>query len=323
MRVLVAGAGGVMGQRVTPLLRRRGYEVAALTRSEDRRQILERMDLTVFTADALSTASVMQVFETFRPDTVVNQLTSIPEHIDLRQYDRQMECTNRLRTEGTDNLIAGAQRVGTRRFITQSFAGPSYAHVGDRAKSEEDPFDSTPPKQLRRSLDALRHLESVVTASFPQDGVILRYGWFYGPGTSIARNGAMAEAAKKRMLPIIAGGTGVWSFIHVDDAAAATVAAVDAPTGVYNIADDEPALVHDWICLLAKITRAKPPLEIPAWIARWLIGDHGVAIVRDNRGILNQKAKRIFDWTLKYPSWRDGFAAEFGADSMNSVTVAR
>jgi nucleoside-diphosphate-sugar epimerase len=283
---------------------------------------LEQTGVTVFIADALSEASVMQVFETFQPDIVVNQLTSIPERIDLRKYDRQMEGTNRLRTEGVDNLIAAAKQAGVRRFVTQSFAGLLYAPTGDKVKSEDSPFDSTPPAQLRRSLDALRYLESAVTANFPQDGVVLRYGWFYGPGTSFERNGPMAEAARRRMLPIVAGGTGVWSFIHVDDAAAATIAAIVAPGGVYNIADDEPALVRDWIGLLVKTIGAKPPLEVPAWMARCLIGEHGVRMMRDNRGILNRKARESFDWTLSYPSWRDGFEVEFGSGTMNPVAVA-
>lgn len=317
MRVLVAGAGGVIGQRLVPLLQSRGYEVAALTRSEGKRRVLETMGATVFVADALQVASVMQAVESYKPEIVVNQLTAIPERLDLRKYDQQMEPTARLRSEGVDNLIAAAKRAGVRRFISESFAGLTYPHTGDRVKAEDSPLDPDPPQPLRRTLDALRHLESAVTANFPRDGVVLRYGCFYGAGTAIARDGVMVEAVKKRMLPIVAGGTGVWSFLHADDAAAATVAALDAPAGVYNIADDEPATTREWITFLAQILGAKSPREVPGWIARWVIGEHGVGMMRDNRGLLNKKAKQSFGWMPRYPSWRDGFQAELGAGNQN------
>ena len=311
MRVLVAGAGGAVGQPLIPLLTRAGYTVGALLRSESKRDALLAMGATPFFADALDRSAVQAIVETFRPDAIINQLTAIPQVIDLAHYDRTFALTNRLRTEGTDNLIAAAKRVNVNRFVAQGFAGSLYARTGSRVKTEEDPFDPDPPPQLRATLAALRYLESSVLDSFPEGGIVLRYGWFYGPRTSLAKNGTMAQAARKRMLPIVAGGTGLWSFLHVQDAASAALAALAGRAGIYNIAGDEPAPVRDWISMLADLAGAKPPFHVPAWIARMLIGDHGVAMMRDIRGISSEKAKRELGWLARYPNWRDGFAGEF------------
>lgn len=227
MRVLVAGAGGAVGRQLVPLLTRAGHSVGALLRSESKRDALLAMGATPFFADALDSSAVQAIVERFRPDAIINQLTAIPQVIDLAHYDRTFAMTNRLRTEGTDNLIAAAKKVDVRRFIAQGFAGSTYARTGSGVKTEEDPFDPDPPAQFRATFAALRHLETSVLSSFPEGGVVLRYGWFYGPRTSLAKNGMMAQAARKRRLPIVAGGTGLWSFLHVEDAASAAVAALE------------------------------------------------------------------------------------------------
>ena len=311
MRVLVAGAGGAVGQQLIPLLTRARHAVGGLLRSESKRDALLAMGATPFFADALDPSAVQAIVQTFRPDAIINQLTAIPQVIDLAHFDRDFALTDRLRTEGTDNLIAAAKKVNVTRFVAQGFAGSPYARTGGGVKTEEDPFDPDPPKQFRNTFAALRHLESSVLGSFPEGGVVLRYGWFYGPRTSLSKDGPMVQAVRKRMLPIVAGGTGLWSFLHIEDAASATLAALEGKAGIYNIADDEPALVRDWISMLAELVGAKPPFHVPAWIARMLIGDHGVAMMRDNRGISNGKAKRELGWSARYPNWRDGFASEF------------
>jgi 2-alkyl-3-oxoalkanoate reductase len=311
MRVLVAGAGGAVGQQLIPLLTRAGHAVGALLRSESKRDALMAMGATPFVADALDPSAVQAIVQTFRPDAIINQLTAIPQVIDLAHFDRDFALTNRLRTEGTDNLIAAAKKVNITRFVAQGFAGSPYAQTGSGVKTEEDPFDPDPPAQFRATFAALRHLESSVLGSFPEGGVVLRYGWFYGPRTSLSKDGPTVQAVRKRMIPIVAGGTGLWSFLHIEDAASAALAALEGKAGIYNIADDEPALVRDWISLLAELVGAKPPFHVPASIARMLIGDHGVAMMRDNRGISNAKAKRELGWSARYPKWRDGFASEF------------
>jgi nucleoside-diphosphate-sugar epimerase len=310
MKVFVAGAGGVVGQRLVPALIRAGHTVGALTRTEGKRQLLAQAGATVFIADALDAGAVRDAVEAFRPEAIVNQLTAIPQQIDLRHFDRDFALTNRLRIEGTDNLIAAGEKVGAVKFISQSYAGWPYARTGNWVKEEADPLDTDPPRKFRSTLEAIKHLESAVLSKFSRGGVVLRYGSFYGPGTALSKGGAVFEAVKKRKLPIVAGGTGVWSFVHIDDAASATVAALGGRPGIYNVVDDQPAPVNTWILFLAEVLRAKTPRHIPGWVARPLIGEHGVAMMRDTRGASNEKARRELDWRPAYPSWRDGFWKE-------------
>jgi nucleoside-diphosphate-sugar epimerase len=232
----------------------------------------------------------------------------------MRYFDRDFALTNRLRSEGTDHLLAAAQASGARRFVAQSFAGWPYARAGATVKSEEDPLDPDPPAAFRRTLAAIRHLEDAVLGAHGVDGVVLRYGAFYGPGTSLGEGGAHLETVRRRRFPIVGSGAGVWSFVHIDDAAAATAAAVErgAP-GVYNVVDDEPAPVAEWLPALAAAHGAKPPLHVPAFVGRLVAGAHTVALMTEIRGASNAKARRELGWQPRYPSWREGFAAPTGA----------
>ncbi|HEV7910950.1 MAG TPA: NAD(P)-dependent oxidoreductase [Methylocella sp.] len=314
MKIFVAGATGVVGRRLVLLLTAAGHEVAGLTRSPAKAGLLRRIGVTPIIADALDRAAVMEVVHRQKPEIVVHELTSIKK-IDLRNFDRGFAATNRLRTAGTDNLLAAARAAGARRFITQSFAGWPYARAGGPIKTEEDPLDPEPPAAFRRTLEAIRYLESAIIGESSLEGLVLRYGSFYGPGTAISKDGWMVNDVRERRIPIVGGGGGVWSFTHVDDAARFTRAAVErgAP-GVYNIVDDDPARVSQWLPALAEALGAKPPRRIPAWIARFVIGD-AVVFMTDVRGASNAKAKRAFGLNLIWPSWRDGFKRGLGDPS--------
>jgi nucleoside-diphosphate-sugar epimerase len=314
MKIFVAGATGTVGRRLVLLLTAAGHEVAGLTRSPAKAGLLRRIGATPVIADALDRAAVMEVVHRQKPEIVVHELTSIKK-IDLRNFDRGFAATNRLRTAGTDNLLAAARAAGARRFITQSFAGWPYARAGGPIKTEEDPLDPEPPAAFRRTFEAIRSLESAIIGEPSLEGLVLRYGSFYGPGTAIGHDGWMVNDVRKRRIPIVGGGGGVWSFTHVDDAARFTRAAVErgAP-GVYNIVDDDPARVSQWLPALAEALGAKPPRMIPAWIARFVIGD-AVVFMTDVRGASNAKAKRAFGLNLIWPSWRDGFKRGLGDPS--------
>lgn len=313
MKIFVAGATGAVGRRLVLLLTAAGHEVAGLTRSPAKADLLRRIGATPVIADALDPSAVMDVVNREKPDVVVHELTSI-ERVDPRNFDEGFSETNRLRKEGTDYLLAAARAAGAGRFVAQSFAGWPYAREGGPVKTEEDPLDPEPPAAFRRTLEAIRYLESAVTGETSLEGLVLRYGSFYGPGTAISEQGWMVNDVRKRRIPIIGGG-GVWSFIHVDDAARFTRAAVERGVpGVYNIVDDDPARVSQWLPALAEALGAKPPRRIPAWIARFVIGD-GVVFMTDVRGASNAKAKQAFGVNLIWPSWRDGFRRGLGDPS--------
>jgi nucleoside-diphosphate-sugar epimerase len=310
MRVFLAGAGGAIGQRLIPGLIQAGHTVGALTRSEGKREMLSQLGASVFIADALNAEAVNAAIETFRPDAIVDQLTAIPQQLDFRHFDRDFALTNRLRVQGTDNLLAAGERAGVLRFVAQSFAGWPYARVGNEIKSEEDPLDSNPPTKFRDSIQAIRYLESSVLRRKHGGGIVLRYGAFYGPGTALSKGGSLVEAIGKRKVPIIADGTGIWSFVHIDDVATATLAALAGEPGIYNVVDDEPVSVETWITFVARILKAKPPFHIPAWLARPIVGQHGIALMRDARGASNKKVRRELDWKPAHPTWRQGFRDE-------------
>jgi nucleoside-diphosphate-sugar epimerase len=308
MRVFLAGATGAIGKSLVPILVRAGHSVTGTTRSAEKAGALRAAGADAAIVDALDQAAVAAAVARAKPDVIVHELTAIPPALDLRNFAKQFQLTNRLRTTGTDHLLAAAQSAGVRRFVAQSYSGWPYARIGGPVKTETDLLDPDPPSALREILKAIRYLESAVLQASGMDGLILRYGGFYGPGNAIGENGATVKQVRNRRVPIIGGGTGVWSFIHIDDAAGATAAAIErgAP-GIYNIVDDEPAPVAEWLPALARALGAKPPLRLPAWLGRLAVGEHGVVMMTDVRGASNEKAKREFGWRLKWPTWRDGF----------------
>jgi nucleoside-diphosphate-sugar epimerase len=227
----------------------------------------------------------------------------------MRNFDRAFEQTNRLRTQGTDNLLAAAREASVRRFVAQSYAGWPFARRGGPVKTEDDPLDPEPPEAMRRTLEAIRHLEDAVTGADWTEGIVLRYGGFYGPGTSMSAGGEHVEALRKRRFPIVGGGGGVWSFVHIEDAADATVAAIErGRRGIYNIVDDEPAPVAQWLPAAASAFGARPPLRVPRSLGRLLAGEPVTVMMTEVRGASNAKAKRELGWQPRHPSWREGFA---------------
>ncbi|HEU0023264.1 MAG TPA: NAD(P)-dependent oxidoreductase [Thermoleophilaceae bacterium] len=316
MRVFLAGGSGVVGERLVPALAQAGHTVVALTRSPGKIEAVRALGAEPAVADALDREALEAAVREAQPEAVIHQLTAIPDRLNVRKIARDFEFTNRLRTEGTDNLLEAARAAGARRFVAQSFAGWPYARVGGPVKDEDDPLDSDSPGQMRPILDAIRHLESAVTGAADLEGIVLRYGPFYGPGTSMAADGAIVEEIRKRRFPIVGSGGGVWSFVHVDDVASATVAALErGRPGIYNIVDDEPATVSEWLPVVAEAAGAKPPRRVPAWVGRLASGPHGVAMMTDIRGASNAKAKRELGWQPAHSSWREGFRVELGGAS--------
>jgi nucleoside-diphosphate-sugar epimerase len=244
-----------------------------------------------------------------QPEVIVHQLTALAGGINPRHLDRDFALTNRLRIEGTDHLLSAGRAVGVRRFVAQSYAGWPFARTGGPVKTEDDPLDPAPPEGLRPMLEAIRHLEDAVTGADWTDGIVLRYGGFYGPGTSMAPGGEQFEQVRKRKLPVVGDGGGVWSFIHVEDAADATVAAIEhgAP-GIYNVVDDEPAPVKVWLPAIAEALHAKPPRHVPRWVGRLAAGEAGTVMMTEIRGASNETAKRDLGWQPRHPSWRQGIA---------------
>jgi nucleoside-diphosphate-sugar epimerase len=307
MRVFVAGATGAIGQQLVPRLVAAGHEVHGMTRSESKQAMLYELGAVPALADALDPDQVAETVGRARPDVIVHQLTAIGR-LDTRHFDRAFALTNRLRTEGTDYLLSAGQAVGVRRFVAQSYFA-SYARTGAAVKSEEDPFDLSPAREMRETLAAIRHLEEAVLSARWTEGIVLRYGAFYGPGTSIAPGGEQSEMIRKRKFPLIGDGGGVWSFIHVADAAEATVAALEhGSRGVYNVVDDDPAPVAEWLPALAQALGAKKPLRVPRFVGRLLAGETGAVMMTELRGASNAKAKRELAWRPAHPSWREGFA---------------
>lgn len=316
MRIFLAGAAGAVGRRLLPMLIAAGHQVVGTTRSPKRARALEAAGAQAVELNALDRAAVLAAVTGARPDVVIHELTALAGSANLRKFDDWFADTNRLRTEGTGNLLAGARAVGARRFIAQSYAGWPSGRTGSAVKTEEDPLDSHPIAASRLSLAAIAQLESVVTEADDLAGVVLRYGNLYGPGTALGFDGELLEMVRRRRLPIVGAGTGIWSHVHVDDAAAATLLALDhgAP-GVYNIVDDEPAPVSEWLPALAEAIGAKPPRHVPVWLARPLLGEQGIVMMTATRGSANAKAKRELDWKLRYSSWRQGFRTGLGDDS--------
>ncbi len=308
MRVLVVGASGAIGSRLVPQLRKRGHDVIGSSRSPAKGETLRALGAHPIVLDALDGDAVRTAIAANRPDAVVFEATSLADLRDFRNFDRSFAQTNRLRTEGIDILIAAARDAEVRRIVAQSYASIRYERKGGPVKSEDDPLDLSPPAAMRETVAALAHLDNAVTDA---GGVALRYGSFYGD--TFDKIGA---AVRARNWPIVGDGGGVSSWIHLDDAAAATVLALerDGPA-IYNVADDEPAPTRVWLPELAKILGAPPPLHFPRLLARLLAGEALVVMSTESRGASNAKAKRELGWTLRYPSWRQGFAATYGREN--------
>ena len=306
MRVFIAGATGAVGSRLVPLLVAEGHEVVGTSRSAERLGDIEAAGAKGVVMDGLDAASVRAAVLDARPEVIVHELTGLGGVTpDLKHFDEGFAATNALRTAGTDHLLAAAREAGVARFVAQSYTGWPNERTGGPVKTEEDPIDPTPTAASRETVAAIRHVEQSTTDA---GGLVLRYGGLYGPGNAIGTGGEMLAMVQDGKLPLVGGGTGVWSFVHVEDAASATALAVTrgAP-GLYNIVDDDPAPISEWLPELASIIGAKPPMHVPALVARPLIGEHGVSLMTKVRGSSNAKAKRELGWELRYPSWREGF----------------
>src|SRR5919204_2034207 len=308
MRVFVAGATGAIGKALVPRLVAAGHEVTGMTRSESKQAKLSELGATPVVAEALDPDQVAEAVARAMPDVIVHQLTAIGP-LDLRHFDRDFALTNRLRTDGTDYLLSAGQAVGVRRFVAQSNC-VVYARTGGAVKTEEDPRDPSPAREMRESLAAIRHLEDAVLGARWTEGIVLRYGWFYGPGTSLSPGGDQFEMVRKHKFPLVGDGGGVWSFIHIADAAEATVAAVERGSrGVYNVVDDDPAPVAEWLPEVAETLGAKKPIRVPRFVGRLFAGETGVVMMTELRGASNAKAKRELGWHPAHPSWRQELAA--------------
>lgn len=309
MQILLAGASGALGRHLVPRLVARGHDVCGLTRSETGAELVRSLGATPLVADALDGDAVGRAVARARPDVIVHQLTALPAELDPRHFDRDFAATNRLRTEATDHLLSAGRATGVRRVVAQSYAGWPYARVGGPVKDEDAPLDPRPAAAMRETLAAIRHLEAAVLEAPGVEGIVLRYGGFYGPHTSMAADGAMTELIRRRRVPVVGDGGGVWSFVHVDDAAEATAIAVGwAAPGVYNIVDDEPAPVAEWLPGAARALGAPPPRHVPRWLGRMLAGEVATVMMTEARGASNEKARRELGWVPRRATWREGFA---------------
>ena len=306
MRVFVAGASGAIGTRLVPQLIDQGHEVIGTFRSPGHDQRVRALGAEPVALDLLDPAAVRRAVLAARPDAIVHQATALADVRFGRSLDRSFGPTNRLRTEGTDALLAAAREAGVARFVAQSFASYRYAREGGPVKTEDDRLDPDPPAMAAQTNAAMRHLDEAVTAA---GGIALRYGGFYG-----ADNDGLVGPVRKRQFPVIGAGGGISSFIHLDDAAAATVLALEHDSaGLYNIVDDEPAPMSEWLPALAAALGAKPPRRVPLWLARLVAGKGMVMMAVGSRGASNSKAKRELGWTPRYPSWRQGFPAAYAS----------
>lgn len=309
MRVLVVGATGVIGRQLVPQLIAAGDQVSATTRSPAKADWLRAAGADPLVVDGLDARAVSDAASMAEPEVIVHEMTAIPARLNMRNFDKSFAGTNALRTVGVDNVLEAATKHGIRRVIVQSYAGWPNARSGGPVKTESDPLDADPPADQRASMAAIQHLERAVTSA-PLDGIALRYGSLYGPGAS----DMFVSMLKRRMVPVIGHGAGIWSFLHVTDAASATVAAVHGgPTGVYNIVDDDPAAVAEWLPLVARAVGAPAPLRVPLWLGRLAAGPGGLSMMTQIRGSSNAKAKRDLGWRLEWPSWRHGFVAGLDA----------
>jgi nucleoside-diphosphate-sugar epimerase len=320
MKVFVAGATGVLGRTLVPQLVARGHEVVGMTRSESKQDLVRSLGARPVVADALDPDAVAQAVASAEPEVIVHELTALSGPMSMKdaRHPERFEgaiMTNRLRTEATDHLLAAGRAVGAQRFVAQSFGAFRWARTGGPVQTEDDPIDPNPPAALRAPLVGILHLDRAVTTIEWGEGLVLRYGGFYGPGTSIslAPDAMMAAPIRKRRFPIVGDGGGVFSYVHIDDAAAATAIAVErgAP-GIYNIVDDDPAPAREWLPALASALGAKPPRRVPRWLARLAAGEAATLMMTEVKGASNEKAKRELGWKPRYASWRQGFVQGLG-----------
>jgi nucleoside-diphosphate-sugar epimerase len=320
MKVFVAGATGAIGRALVPQLVARRHEVVGMTRSASKQDLVRSLGARPVVADALDPGAVAQAVASAEPEVIVHQLTALSGPMSMRDARHPERfsgaiMTNRLRTEATDHLLAAGRAVGAQRFVAQSIAAFRFAGTGGPVQTEDDPLDPDPPAALRTGQAAILYLERAVTTIEWGEGLALRYGGFYGPGTgiSLAPDAVMAAPIRKRRFPIVGDGGGVWSHIHIEDAAGATEVAVErGRPGVYNVVDDDPAPVREWLPVLASALGAKPPRRVPRWLARLLAGEAATVMMTEVKGASNAKAKRELGWEPRYASWRQGFVEGLG-----------
>lgn len=304
MRVFLAGATGAIGCRLVPMLVAQGHQVTSMTRSIAKADSVREAGAEPVVCDALDATAVGEAVRQARPEAVIHELTAIPPRLDPRKIERDFALTNRLRVEGTRNLLAAAEAAGAARFVAQSVAFLYEPDGSGGPHDEDEPLYRQVSSSFRSTFEALCQLESQVRDA---GGTVLRYGYFYGPGTALSADGSFAQQARRRQLPVVGRGGGVWSFIHIDDAARATVAALGGPPGVYNIVDDEPAPAREWIPAFARAVGAPKPLRVPTLLARLVAGDYGVLTMTRAEGASNKRAQRALGWRPEHRSWREGF----------------
>jgi len=312
MRIFVAGASGVIGRRLVPLLVAQGHSVVGMTRSDERAEQLREGGAEPVVVDVFDAEALRRAVTAAQPDVVVHELTDLPQNLDPRRAKEAYARNDRIRREGTSNLVAAAVASGAKRIVAQSIAFV-YEPEGDAVKDEDAPIWDDAPEPFTDSIAAVRQLEDMVVKADGIDGLALRYGFFYGPGTAYAADGSLAEMVRRRRFPVLGKGAGVFSYIHIDDAASATVAAVErGPSGIYNVVDDDPAPMRDWLPVYAEALGAKPPRRLPAWIGRIAAGKFTAAMATQLRGASNEKAKRELGWQPQHASWRQGFREALG-----------
>jgi nucleoside-diphosphate-sugar epimerase len=309
MKVFLAGSTGAVGKALLPQLVTAGHEVVALVHSSEKAREVETAGATPMVADALDRASLTDAIRKAQPEALIHELTALSKTGSFRRFDQDFALTNRLRTEVTDTMLAAARSLRIRRFIAQSFCGWPYARGGAPVKTEDDPLDPDPPVNVRKTLAAIKYLENMVRNAKDVEAFALRYGILYGPGTGFAADGTITQQVRHRRIPIVGDGGGIWSFVHIDDVARATVDALLAgKPGIYNVVDDEPAPIALWLPYLAQVLGAKPPYSVPVWLGRLAIGDTGVSMMTRIRGGSNARAKRDLGWRPRFSTWREGFA---------------
>jgi len=313
VKVFVAGSTGAIGRSLLPLLIEKRHDVVALVRTPARAKDVEALGARAAVADALDPDGLRAAIRRAAPEAVIHELTSLKGVTNFRRFDQTFALTNRFRTRTLDTMLAAARSIGVRRFIAQSYCGWPYAREGSPVKTEDDPLDPAPPASFRESLAAIRYLEDTIRQTRDIQAFALRYGNLYGPGTDISAEGTVADLVSRRKLPLFGSGAGVWSFIHVRDAASATVAAMSRGSpGIYNVVDDEPVPVNVWLPALANALGARPPRRLPAWVGALLLGDGGLSMMTLARGGSNAKSKRELAWQPSFASWRRGFVEGLG-----------